>query len=99
MTDTDRLAALHALRIEYPGIFYWEDPRWEGSLGKALAATPAPLDVLVAAKALVAATDVIDDWDIRHGYVVNSDRDALAGDLSTAWFNLRAAIAPKEPTP
>jgi len=43
MSDTDRLAALDALRIEYPGIFYWEDPRWEGSLGNALAATPAPL--------------------------------------------------------
>ena len=91
----------------------WGEPDEDGfyspRLTRTLAPTPpdAPTDFVdliappialrEAAQALVTATDTLDDWDLRHRYVVNSERDALAGDLSSAWFNLRAALAqPKE---
>ena len=47
MTDrTPTTAAGRALLDEYPGVWFWEDPRWNGPLGEAIEADArAPLDV------------------------------------------------------
>lgn len=49
-----------------------------------------------AARRIVYHTDVLVDWDETNGYVVNSERDALAGDVSAAWVDFRAALAALE---
>lgn len=42
---------------------------------------------------LVTATDVLDRWDRAHGYIINSERDALDGSVDGAWAALRTALA------
>lgn len=45
-----------------------------------------------AARRLVDASDALARWDEAHGYIINSERDALAGDVSQGWASLRAAL-------
>jgi hypothetical protein len=45
-----------------------------------------------AIQAFLTAYDTMNDWDVAHGYVINSERDALAGDWEDALANLRAVI-------
>jgi hypothetical protein len=67
----------------------------------ALDATPAPPDGLrEAAQAVVDLTDDLARWDEINRYVVNSQRDYLAGNLDAAWDRLRAVLArltPEDP--
>jgi hypothetical protein len=46
-----------------------------------------------AAQAVVDLTDDLARWDEMNRYVVNSERDYLAGNLDAAWDRLRAALA------
>jgi len=77
----------------------WYRQGWEAGNK---AAPRGPEDGLrEAAGAVVDLTDDLDRWDELNKYVVNSQRDYLAGNLSAAWDRLRAALrstpaAPKE---
>jgi len=85
---TPTTAAGRALLDEYPGVWFWEDPRWNGPLGEAIEAeAPAPLDVERLARAL---GSVVPEPDDEHEYTVTDD----------LWY--AAAIAreyAKEPQP
>jgi len=50
-----------------------------------------------AAFRVVTLTDNLRQWDEAHGYVINSERDVIAGWLDAAWADLRTALA--RPTP
>lgn len=49
-------------------------------------------ELRTAARRLVDTTDALARWDEAHGYIINSERDALAGDVSQGWAGLSAAL-------
>mgnify|MGYP001321682986 FL=1 len=49
-----------------------------------------------AAQAVVVLTDDLARWDELNRYVINSERDYLAGNLDAAWDRLRAALASED---
>jgi hypothetical protein len=53
---------------------------------------PLLLDVLEAAERRQRAEDDLGAWEEAHGYIINSERDALAGEIDAASDDLRVAI-------
>lgn len=49
--------------------------------------------VAEAARTVTVLSADLDRWDERNGYVINSERDYLANNLSTAWDRLRDTLA------
>jgi hypothetical protein len=102
MTDQPTTAAGRALRDEYPGVWFWEDPRWNGPLGEAIEAEArAPLDVerLVRAfwgmtgKRMIANGFRWPDWDSSESDQYRAQALADGEELA------REYAALEEPTP